>query len=155
MEAALRSLILDIIASGRDLTLATIRPDGWPQATTVSYVSEGMTIWLGIGAGSQKAHNIETCNKVSAVIDMPYERWPEIKGISMAATASFVTDMAKLAGIGEMMFEKFPEARDLPPPDLSTVKVVKLTPRIISVLDYSKGHGHTDLVEVAEADITA
>ena len=27
------------------MTIATLRPDGWPQATTVGYVSEGLTLY--------------------------------------------------------------------------------------------------------------
>ena len=41
-----------------DLALATIRPDGYPQATTVSYAHEGLTIYIGVGHQSQKAANI-------------------------------------------------------------------------------------------------
>jgi hypothetical protein len=27
-------------------TLATLRPDGWPQATTVGYVNDGLTLYF-------------------------------------------------------------------------------------------------------------
>ena len=47
MEAlnhAARQFILDILHSVNDLTLATIRADGYPQATTVSYANDGLTL---------------------------------------------------------------------------------------------------------------
>jgi len=39
MSAASRDHIISILEAGQDLTLATLREDGWPQATTVSYAS--------------------------------------------------------------------------------------------------------------------
>jgi nitroimidazol reductase NimA-like FMN-containing flavoprotein (pyridoxamine 5'-phosphate oxidase superfamily) len=37
----------------RVLTIATLRPDGWPQATTVVYANEGLTIYFVCDPGSQ------------------------------------------------------------------------------------------------------
>ena len=47
MDYALRNQIEAILEKGRDLTLATIRPDGAPQATTVSYVNDGLAVYFG------------------------------------------------------------------------------------------------------------
>jgi hypothetical protein len=33
-----------------------------------------------------------------------------------------------------------------PEPDLSSLAFLKITPKVISVLDYTKGFGHTELV---------
>jgi len=46
----------------------------------------------------------------------------------------------------ELLARKFPEMRKVPKEDLAATAFVKVTPRVISVLDYSKGFGHTDLV---------
>ncbi|MFN3231588.1 MAG: pyridoxamine 5'-phosphate oxidase family protein [Alphaproteobacteria bacterium] len=147
MDHETRQSILDVISAGQDLTLATIRSDGWPQATTVSYVGDGLTIYFAVGTDSQKARNIESCDKVSVAIDLPYKTWDDIKSISMAATAAFVTDEEELGWAGTLMMEKFPQVADLPSPDPNDFRVVKLTPKVISLLDYSKGFGHTSLVE--------
>jgi hypothetical protein len=40
------------------MTVATLRPEGWPQATTVGYVSEGLSLWFHCGLGNQKAANL-------------------------------------------------------------------------------------------------
>ncbi len=40
------------------MTIATLRPDGWPQATTVAYANEGLTIYFVCGPDSQKATNL-------------------------------------------------------------------------------------------------
>jgi hypothetical protein len=39
--------------------------------------------------------------------------------------------------------------------DLSGVAVFRLAPEVISVLDYSKGFGHTDQITVSAADRAA
>lgn len=40
MDDALKSQILSIIEAHRIMTVATLRADGWPQATTVGYAHE-------------------------------------------------------------------------------------------------------------------
>ncbi len=44
MDQALRKQIISIIDDVQDMTIATVRDDGYPQATTVSYVNDGLTI---------------------------------------------------------------------------------------------------------------
>jgi Pyridoxamine 5'-phosphate oxidase len=46
------------------LTLATVREDGYPQATKVGYVHEGLTLYVGTFAQAQKVANIRRCPKV-------------------------------------------------------------------------------------------
>ncbi|MGE3301550.1 MAG: pyridoxamine 5'-phosphate oxidase family protein [Hyphomonadaceae bacterium] len=150
MDAALRDLILKILAEHRILTLATVRPDGWPQATTVGYVAEGMTLYFLCGADSQKARNIAACDKVSLTIDDDADEMQNLKGVSMAARAEFVTGAKTCSEIFRRLVGKYPSAKNLPAPDPATVRYVRLTPKIISVLDYAKGFGHTDLVEIAD-----
>ncbi len=44
MDKALRRKILELLDQHRLMTVATDRPDGWPHATTVGYVNEGLTL---------------------------------------------------------------------------------------------------------------
>jgi len=156
MDQSLKTLILDILKGHRLLTLATLRPDGWPQATTVGYGSVGMIPYFLCAADSQKAKNIAACNKVSLTIDHDTDDMLHLTGLSMAATAEFVTDEAKIPAIFSLLMAKYPAFKDaLPIPDPKTVKYIRLIPKVISVLDYSKGFGHTDLVEVTVADLKA
>ena len=48
-------LILD---DANDMTIATVHKDGNPQANTVSYVNDGLNIYFGSAANSQKARNL-------------------------------------------------------------------------------------------------
>ena len=47
MFTGLRGEILSILNAADEMTVATIRPDGYPQATTVNYVSDGFAIYFG------------------------------------------------------------------------------------------------------------
>jgi nitroimidazol reductase NimA-like FMN-containing flavoprotein (pyridoxamine 5'-phosphate oxidase superfamily) len=46
MNEEIRKKILNVLDQHRVLTIATLRPDGWPQATTVVYANEGLTIYF-------------------------------------------------------------------------------------------------------------
>jgi general stress protein 26 len=145
MDAAMRAFILDIMTAQPDLTLATLRPDGWPQATTVSYANDGLVIYFGTNRDSQKVANIRACPRVSATIDKPYEDWNHIQGLSMAASAEILTDRNEIDRAIACITRRFPQAAAWAG-ELANIVFVKLTPKVISVLDYTKGFGHTELI---------
>jgi len=72
MNPALAEDIISILDSANDMTIATVREDGYPQATTVSYVNDGLTIYFGCAAASQKAGNIARNPKVALTVNLPY-----------------------------------------------------------------------------------
>ena len=43
MDDELRQKILSLLDQHRIMTLATLRPDAWPQATTVGYANDDLT----------------------------------------------------------------------------------------------------------------
>lgn len=148
MDEANRQEILSILNQHRIMTIATLRPDGWPQATTVGYVNEGMAIYFLCGLDSQKAANIGHDNRVSVTIDRDEPQIMEIKGLSMAAHAIEVTNKSEAARVLALMPTKYPEQKSFPleMPKPGDVKIYRLEPKVISVLDYTQGFGHTDLV---------
>lgn len=145
MDKALRDTIIDILTHTNDMTVATVRGDGFPQATTVSYVSDGLTIYFVTGAHSQKAANIAANDKISATVDRPYKDWNAILGLSLGGIATRLTGADEIATVEKLMAEKFPQSANFEMPQ-AALAVFKITPKVISVLDYSKGFGHTDLV---------
>jgi nitroimidazol reductase NimA-like FMN-containing flavoprotein (pyridoxamine 5'-phosphate oxidase superfamily) len=150
MDESIRKRILELLDSHRIMTVATLRPDGWPQATTVGYVNEGMTLWFLCGLESQKAKNLARDARVSITIDHDTADIMAITGLSMAARAHRVTDRAQAEKVIRMMPLKYPDAppstaqMKMPSPD--EVALFRVEPELISVLDYSKGFAHTDLV---------
>jgi len=148
MDETLKRKILEILDQHRILTLATLRPDGWPQATTVGYASEGLTLYFLCGAESQKAHNLARDPRVSLTIDHDTNDPMAITGLSMAAFATPVSDPAEVEKFIAMLKKKYPEYMAMPAPDFSQVRIFRVTPKVISVLDYTKGFAHADLVTV-------
>jgi len=148
MDPALREEILSVLKGVSDMTIATMRPDGYPQATTVSYVSEGLTMYFGCQAESQKAQNIAYNNKVSLTVTLPYFNWEEIRGLSMGGRANPVTDPNEITRVSELMLRKFPQILEYALAGKKGVFLVRIIPEVISVLDYRKGFGHTDLVRL-------
>lgn len=146
MDRALETTISKLLASENDMTIATVREDGYPQATTVSYVSDGLKIYFGCDPGSQKARNIAPSNKVSLTIDAPYASWEEIKGLSIGGTAERVTDKQELSRMDRLMHAKYPQINEYATDADAGLAVFRITPQVISVLDYTKGFGHTELV---------
>jgi hypothetical protein len=71
---ALEQEVVSILNEANDMTIATVREDGYPQATTVSYVNDGLTIYFGCAAQSQKAKNIGYSAKVSLTVNQPYAK---------------------------------------------------------------------------------
>jgi nitroimidazol reductase NimA-like FMN-containing flavoprotein (pyridoxamine 5'-phosphate oxidase superfamily) len=131
------------------MTIATIRPDGWPQATTVGYANDGLTLYFLCALDSQKTTNLARDNRVSLTIDDDTLQVMEITGLSMAARAEPVLDRAEAERALRLLMLRYPEQKSLPSVPMPTpenVRIFRLTPTVISVLDYTKGFGHTDLV---------
>lgn len=153
MDQSTREFILDLIANARDLTLATVRPDAYPQATTISFAHDGLTLYAGIGKNSQKADNIRRNNKVSLTINAPYQDWSQIKGLSMGCLAEILSDPAQIQLAVDCLLKRFPEVAEWEKSAKTSalpgeIVFLKISPQVISVLNYEKGFGHTDLVTV-------
>ncbi|WP_404298916.1 pyridoxamine 5'-phosphate oxidase family protein [Alicycliphilus denitrificans] len=148
MDNEIRRKILALLDQHRIMTVATLRPDGWPQATTVGYVNEGLTLYFLCGLDSQKAKNLAQDDRLSLTIDHDTADLMAITGLSMAARAQAVTDRAEAEKVLRMLPLKYPEAKPLPMkmPTPDEVRLFRVTPLVISILDYSKGFGHTDLI---------
>jgi nitroimidazol reductase NimA-like FMN-containing flavoprotein (pyridoxamine 5'-phosphate oxidase superfamily) len=112
MNKADQEFVLHVLDTAPDLTLATIRPDGYPQATTVSFAHEDMTLYAGIGRNSQKADNIRCNGKVSLTVNLPYHDWREIRGLSMSAIAELLEDPEEAAAAAACLERRFPAVED-------------------------------------------
>jgi general stress protein 26 len=167
MMPRLKSLILRLLDEHRLMTVATNRPDGWPQATTVGYVNDGYLLYCFIARNAQKYANIRRDRRVSIAIGSDAPNPFDIKGLSLAGQADEVTDRDEFDYIARLRLKRFPEysmpARSLsnaaaldriaPEPSPANVVLLRIAPDVISVLDYSKGFGHSDLVTFSANDL--
>lgn len=149
MDAELRAVVDDVMNSHNIMTLATLRADGFPQATTVGYVHDGLDLYFACDAMCQKARNIARDPRVSFTIDHDYENWGAIKGLSAAGLAEAVTRLGERGRAERLMLDRFPQFREYAPEaEAEEMAIIRVRPTVISVLDYTKGFGHTDLVHL-------
>jgi nitroimidazol reductase NimA-like FMN-containing flavoprotein (pyridoxamine 5'-phosphate oxidase superfamily) len=163
----LKNLVSQLLNEHRVMTIATNRPDGWPQATIVNYVNDGFLLYCFVARNTQKYANILRDPRVSIAIggDSPQPR--DIKGLSLAARATPVDDRDEFDYVCALRLKRYPEYADSPPsaatdgaaqrvapkPSLDSVVLLRIVPEIISVLDYSKTFGHSDLIAFSERDL--
>ena len=135
----------------RVITVATVRPDGWPQATMVGYCNDGPLIYFMVAREGQKFKNLAANPRCSLVVGEDVTDPMTIGGASLGAVAAEVTDPAELARVTKLMFARYPEYEAMmKDADMSGMTVLRATPFVASVLDYEKGFGHMTAVELGE-----
>jgi nitroimidazol reductase NimA-like FMN-containing flavoprotein (pyridoxamine 5'-phosphate oxidase superfamily) len=146
MDDTLKSKSRALLDHHRTMRIATLRPDGWPQVTTVGYTNDGFAIYFLCGKDSQKASNLACDNRVSLAIDDDTPQVTEITGLSMAARAAVVDEPVEGENALRLLFQRYPEQKSMPVPlpTPAEVRIFRLTPTVISLLDYSKGFVHPD-----------
>jgi nitroimidazol reductase NimA-like FMN-containing flavoprotein (pyridoxamine 5'-phosphate oxidase superfamily) len=152
MDHNLKAKILEILDHHRLMTVATNRLDGWPQATTVGYVSIGLTLYFWCSSQSQKAQNLTRDKRVSLAIADDASDPMTITGLSMAAEAELETSPAEISKAVSLLYLKYPEYGPFRAFELDEILVYRVSPRVISVIDYTKGFGHTELIVVDTGD---
>lgn len=147
-------LVLSILERASHLTLASLRSDGSPHASTVSFASEQLIVYVAIALDSHKAHDVCRDSRVGLTINAPYASWEQIQGMSIDAHASLVRDPAELALASTLLLTKLPgyakliaEPEQMPWPGMLFVRI---DPRTIQLLDYTRGFGHTEVFDVDE-----
>lgn len=148
MEEALRAKILDLLSSQHLMTLATIRPDGYPQATTVNYINDGLTVYFATDAASQKVANITLNNKVSIAITSQTEDFYRLSGLSMSGVATRILEKHIADEIVLRLFSTLPQSKRYVPHDPERLAVYLITPVAMALVDYASGFGKRCLVEL-------
>jgi len=148
VDEALKLKILDVFQSQHLMAIATVRPDGFPQATWVNYINDGLTLYFAADAASQKIGNIRLCEKVSATIAAETQNFYKLRGVSLAGHAARVRDAAKAANVALRLFKKLPQSRRFVPNDPASLAIIEIKPIAISLIDYSGGFGKSYLLEI-------
>ena len=149
MNEALSSKILDVLGRQHLMTIATIRSDGYPQATTVNYIHDNdFTLYFATDTVSQKAGNIAVNNKVSVAIVDRARDFYKLRGLSLSGTAARIRAKDKTEEIALRLFRALPQSRRFVPGDPHSLAVYAITPVAIALVDYASGYGTTYLVEL-------
>lgn len=142
---------IEILSANRIMTIATVRPDGWPQTTMVGYANEGFRLYFLIYRTSQKFENISRDNRVSISVGQEPRQLSDIKAVYAGCYAYEVTDLKEKSRAWELLARRHTNLTDLAPPDSAEVVTVRAECRHLSVLDYSKGLGHTETLTIETA----
>jgi nitroimidazol reductase NimA-like FMN-containing flavoprotein (pyridoxamine 5'-phosphate oxidase superfamily) len=106
MKQQFRRQIVDLLDAHRIMTVATNRPDGWPQATIVGYANDGLIIYCFIARDGQKFSNIMRDPRISLAIANDYPQPLQIKGLSIAARAVEVADPGEIEHAGRILLKR-------------------------------------------------
>jgi nitroimidazol reductase NimA-like FMN-containing flavoprotein (pyridoxamine 5'-phosphate oxidase superfamily) len=135
------------------MALATTRPDGWPQATVVCYVNDGLAIYFLISRKSQKFANIARDPRVSIAIGGEAHLPDEIRGLSMAADVSEVRDEPYRSQVLVKLSHRHPDYFDAATFEMAGSALMRALPHIMSVVDFSRGLGHAEALSVGAEQI--
>lgn len=144
---------IDILDANRVMTIATLRQDGWPQATIVGYANEGLLIYFVISRTSQKFANIARDGRVCLTIGRDFNEPSEISALSIAANADEVRGAEQRERALDLVLGRHPSLGKLPRPTTERSAVMRAYPAIVTILDYSKGLGHADVLTVAPGGV--
>lgn len=149
MDEALKAKVLDVLGRQHLMTVATIRSDGYPQATTVNYIHDGdFMLYFATDAVSQKAANIALNNKVSVAIVDRARDFYKLRGLSLSGTAARIHDKQRADEVTLRLFRALPQSRRFVPQDPHSLAVYAITPVAIALVDYASGFGTTYLLEL-------
>jgi nitroimidazol reductase NimA-like FMN-containing flavoprotein (pyridoxamine 5'-phosphate oxidase superfamily) len=144
---------IEILDQNRLMALATNRADGWPQNTMVGYANDGLLLYFIVSRQSQKFVNIQQDDRVSIVVGRDFHDPATIRALSIAARASEVTDAKQREQAVGMLLQRHPGLGKLERPEPGHSAVMRAYPEIVTVLDYSKGFGHADVLTVSPGGI--
>jgi general stress protein 26 len=147
-DKELEAKILELLDEHKVMTVATLRGDGWPQATLVGYVHDGFTLYFAAAMISQKVANISRDKRVSVALG--HEEPTRLRGLSMAAHAEVVSNFAEIEAVNALLRERYHGQARFSPRETGSV-IVRALPMAISVIDLGKGPGREpELVSVAD-----
>jgi nitroimidazol reductase NimA-like FMN-containing flavoprotein (pyridoxamine 5'-phosphate oxidase superfamily) len=141
---------IEILNAHRMMAISTVRPDGWPQTTIVGYANQGWKVYFSIFRSSQKFANIAQDDRVSIAISSEARSVGEIKAVFAGAHAAEVTDEDERMIAWQLLAERHPNLADFDPPQASEEALMRADCKFVSVLDYSKGIGHSEALIVGE-----
>jgi general stress protein 26 len=138
LDQGLKARILSLLHEGRIMSVATLRPDGWPQVTTVGYVHTDLVLYFAVASTSQKFLNIQRDPRVSIAIAFAPKANRQGHGLSMAARASQVLELVEVEQINGALASRYFGRAVFAPRGPSAV-ILRAEPTIISLVDDSDG----------------
>lgn len=140
---------IGILNSNRIMTIATVRPDGWPQATIVGYANEGWSLYFLVYRDSQKFANILGDNRVAITVGSEPSEIRKIKAVYAGCEVRELAEPGERSHAWDVLAKRHPNLTDLAPPQSSEVATMVAQCRHVSVVDYTQGLGHTESLTIS------
>jgi general stress protein 26 len=129
-----KARVLEILAGRRLMTVATVRPDGWPQATVVNYLADDLSLFFLVARQSQKLANIARDPRVAIALGADAEGTPV--GLSLAARVTEVEDSVRIGALNRRIWGAPEDQRFTPHPPSHAVALLEARPTMLSLIDY-------------------
>jgi nitroimidazol reductase NimA-like FMN-containing flavoprotein (pyridoxamine 5'-phosphate oxidase superfamily) len=153
--SAMEQPAIAILDAHQVMAISTVRPDGWPQTTFVGYANEGFTIFFLIFRSSQKFANIRRDDRISVAVGEQPADLDHLQAVYASARASEVTDQKERDRAWELLVKRHPNLADFDTPNSSDAVMMRATCEHVSVLDYTKGFGHSEQLALVAAATAA
>ena len=132
------------LAEHTTLTLATIGPDGEPQAADLYYAeTDDLTLYFVSVANSRHASNLARQPRVAATVHARATHWRDIRGVQLEGTCTHVAGPERAAAWARYT-AKFPFvlADAALAGALQKVEMYRITPHWLRWIDNRVGLGH-------------
>ena len=133
-----------ILDSNSIMTVATLRRDGWPQATMVGYRNQGFRLYFLISRTSRKFSNIVQEPWAAVTVAHEPAEPRQIKAVFAGCEVHEVKDPSERDLAWSLLSTCHPNLAELAPPDEDDIAVMAADRRHLSVLDYSHAIGHRE-----------
>lgn len=110
-----------LLGAARVARLATVTPGGGPHIVPVTFAVHGSMIYTAVDAKPKTTRLLRRLDNVrlspaAAVLADHYEDdWAALWWVRADGTASVIDDPGQMAGPVELLEERYPQYRDLPP----------------------------------------
>jgi len=142
---------ITILDANRIMTIATVRPDGWPQATIVGYANQDFRLYFLIYRTSQKFRNIAQNHRVAITVAREPAQLRDTKAVYAGCLVHEVTDLAERSRAWQLLAKRHPNLTDLAPPEHAEVATMAADCKHLSILDYSQGLGHNETLTLVDS----
>ena len=150
IDPIVHATAVSMIDARRVMAIATVRPDGWPHNTIVGYANDALTIYFLIFKSSQKFRNIVNNDRVAIAIGEQPADIHLAEAVYAAGHAAEIIDPQEREHAWRLLAKRHPNLAGRGMPDQSVTAIMGATCEHVTVLDYSKGLGHTDALELPD-----
>jgi nitroimidazol reductase NimA-like FMN-containing flavoprotein (pyridoxamine 5'-phosphate oxidase superfamily) len=128
--------VLDYLREHETLTLATASATGIPRAATLTYASDGVTVYVWLSPDATSARNLAQNPIVSFAIDEYSADWRKTRGIQATGEAEVLLRPDEVSRAVELFAEKFPS---LERGQTANVSFFRISPSDIQFIEGSEG----------------